>query len=158
MEYGYRVRYGNRKIKHAFLTGVIGIIIFIITAFGANLLYKKSAGEIYGNYEKVDVVVLEKIKSKPVRGRTKYYVHGKTEDGYEGTFWVRSELFEKLEKGDIFGIYKYKNYYGSTLNSLVSENAGIAYTVLYLAAIMAMPMGIIFIILGAVQKIKDDKF
>lgn len=153
MKNGYEARYHNRKIKHAFLTGLIGIIICLVSAFGTKLLYKKSAGEIDGSYEKVKVTVCDKIKSKPFRGGIKYYIHGKAEDGYEGTFWVRSELYEKLTKGDMFDIYQYKNNYSSTLDSLISENAGVAYTVLYLAAIMAMPMGIIFLIIGIVQKI-----
>ena len=147
-------RYHNKEIKNAFLTGIISLIIFLATAFGANALYRKSADEIGDNYKTINVTVLEKIKSRSAKSGTKYYIRGIAEDGHEGTFWVESELYKKLEVGKLFSIYKYEDCYSSTLHSLVSENAGMAYTISYLTAIITAPMCIIFTAIGIVKRIR----
>lgn len=157
MKQEYSVRYHKREIKHAFLTGIISIIIFIVTAFGANALFKKSANDIGDNYETVRVKAIEKIESRSARSSTKYYIRGMAEDGYEGIFWVSSELYKKIETGDYFNVYKYKDCYSSTLHSLISENAGAVYQILYLTAIMALPASVIFVGIGIVQKIKGRR-
>lgn len=157
MKQEYSGRYHKREIKHAFLTGIISIIIFIVTAFGADALFKKSANDIGDNYETVRVKALEKIESRPVRSSTKYYIRGMAEDGYEGIFWVPGELYKKIETGDYFNVYKYKDCYSSTLHSLISENAGAVYQILYLTAIMALPSSVIFVGIGIVQKIKGRR-
>ena len=157
MKQEYSGRYHKREIKHAFLTGIISSIIFIVTAFGANALFKKSANDIGDNYETVRVKAIEKIESRSTRTSTKYYIRGMAEDGYEGIFWVSSELYKKIETGDYFNVYKYKDCYSSTLHSLISENAGAVYQILYLTAIMALPASVIFVGIGIVQKIKGRR-
>lgn len=64
MKQEYSGRYHKREIKHAFLTGIISIIIFIVTAFGADALFKKSANDIGDNYETVRVKAIEKGESE----------------------------------------------------------------------------------------------
>ncbi|MCM1344737.1 MAG: hypothetical protein NC305_15865 [Lachnospiraceae bacterium] len=157
MKQEYIGRYHKSEIKHAFLTGIISIVIFIVTAFGASALFKKSANDIGDNYETVRVKAIEKIERRPVRSSTKYYIRGVAEDGYEGIFWVPGELYKEIETGDFFNVYKYKDCYGSTLDSLIEENAGAVYLILELTAIMALPAGVIFVGIGIVQKIKGRR-
>ena len=155
MKQKYSGRYHKSEIKHAFLSGIISIIIFIVTAFGANALFKKSANDIGDNYDTVRVKAIEKIENRPSRSRnTYYYIRGMAKNGYEDVFWVPSELYKEIETGDFFNIYKYKDCYGSTLDSLIEENAGAVYLILDLTAIIALPTSVTFVGIGIVQKIK----
>lgn len=155
MKQEYSGRYRKSEIKHAFLTGTISIIIFIVTFLGSSALFQKSANDIGDNYEQVRVKAIEKNESRPARSRrTKYYIRGTAEDGYESLFWVPGELYKEIETGDFFNVYKYKDCYGSTLHSLISENAGAVYVILELTAIMALPASVTFVGIGIVQKIK----
>lgn len=147
----------DREIEHALPIGLLMLAICLVAGGLAYFLYQKSAEEIGNGYEVVQIEVTEKWSSKTPKNSTKYYIKGKTEEGYEDTFWLSQAKYEALVVGDYYKVYRYQDYYNTTLSSIVEDNAGIPFMLLQLITIMALPSAVVFFVIGIVQKWKESR-
>ena len=68
-------------------------------------------------------------------------------------YYTKDEINTKLSN-----VYKYKGCYGTTIKSIVIENAGSLYHIFQASALLSGTIAVIFIIIGMVQKIKKCCF
>lgn len=143
-----------KKIGNILMIGAISCIIFVILCPITYYLRNKSFKQIDGNYEIVNAEALAKQTIKHVRASDKHYITGRTADGYVKEYYVRRRLYNQIDVGDTFSVYKYGDDYEATLSMLVKSYAGTKYIVCLLITLSSAGFGVSFMIIGLIENAK----
>lgn len=143
----------KKEGKDIFIYGTASVVVFLVTGLIAFCLYQNSKKEMAENYEIMEAAICEKKTTSGSRGSRHYWVNGKTADGHTEWYSVGKTFFDSADMGDTISVYKYKNFYGSSIYSIISQNAGEVYPVFEVVAVISFGIAYIFIVAAIRVKI-----
>lgn len=143
----------KKEGKDIFIYGAVSVVIFLVTGLISFGLYQNSKKEIAENYEIMEAAICEKKITSGSRGGRHYWVNGKTADGHTEWYSVGKTFFGSADMGDTISVYKYKTFYGSSIHSIISQNAGEVYPVFEVVAVISFGIAYIFIVAAIRVKI-----
>lgn len=147
----------KKQIRYSLYIGIIGLVVFLGAFPLSRYLYNRKAEDVNKAYEVLEARAVGKHVSNSVKGGRNHWIYAVTPDGHEKSYWVRKEVYESVEPGEIFLVYKYEGYYESALSTLISSAAGAGYKLAQITAIVAFSYAAAFTGLAAIRGLKGRR-